>query len=947
MSKSIHVLIVGSGVSGLALANFLVHGNKKNKIRVSIFESRPNCLKELGIGGGIGIWPPSQSLLRNIPDYQNFINQFGFLMPLPSYRDSSGRILARTSKDFNDRFPVQCLERHDLMNLLATGLNNCNDIEIITSQKISHYERTKEQVVLISEDNKIYKGDLLIACDGIHSKIRNALMRELGLPPVLPTDLGYTYFRANTQIPDGSSCHWWSASFETWGSGLSKENETHAVRFGYVPLKPPFVFWFIAIKTNKNHKFLSPTIGVKRIDAETKAFLLDLIHAWQPVRNEMGDIVVDYKELLNLTGDIIRTDIAKIQSVDRFPWTSKDKRIVLMGDAAHATAPNVAQGAGLCIEDAACLASKLNRVDYLHGISEFEQERKPRAKTVQDFADFIAMIGQVKNPLLQIIRNGLMRSVALTFPSLQQHIFDYLVSLSLGGSRKRLYWQAPPLPNTENDSSLFTRVFPTIHLLDKHIKNFKTSKTGGSGFGVVTVEKPSLRAKVIGFLVGLPNEMCEQPFYAEVINLSPDVQLWKRVFGAKKPQQKTYATTHSSYCGFKRKIYLSEGLGGIWNQAFQFIYTIKFQSDKSLKYESQGLTFFNLFKIPLPKFLLPKSVWTEKPTEEGWEFNGTISMPLVGPLLHYYGNFQIEKSNCFTKRRLIIAGGSGMIGKEVCIAFIKKGYDVYCLSRSATTRINIEGVKLRLISEDWSDLINKNTIILNLSGANPGAKRWSSAVKENIAESRYQVIATILANIERACEKPLKYLQASAAGYYGDAGDAVLTEESEPVIGKEPGTKFRVEVCKEIEKRANKANCNVVNLRIGHVLSRESSLWTYLKFFGMFYVGKLGTGNQFVPFVHIHDVVKAIEFIAHNTEIRDGAINLTAPHPCRNKDLLRTLRWVKWGAGLPIPEKFLKLIIGESFVVLTDSERVYPQRLLQHGFIYDFNTLQEVLYGLQ
>lgn len=948
MVKPVHVVIIGGGISGLTLANLLVHGNKRVKFHVTILESRPYSSNQESIGGGIGIWPSSQLVLKNIPNYQNFIEQNGLPMPFPSYRDSNGRILARANEDFGDRFPVQCLNRDDLINMLLAGLKNREDVEIITSQKINGYKRHNNKIVVNIDGNKSYKGDLLIACDGIHSKIRNCLMSELGLPPVLETDLGYTYFRANTEIPVDSKHKWWSASFETWGTYTSKKYGNHEIRFGYVPLKPPNVFWFIAIKTQENHKYLSPINGVKVTDEDTKRFLMDLVRSWKPIHTDSGDVVVNYEELIHLTNKIIRTDIAKIKGVEKFPWTSQDNRVVLMGDSAHATAPNIAQGAGLCIEDAACLASKLNRVDYLQGILEYERERKPNAKRVQNVADLVATVGQVKNPLLRILRNGIMRAATTLAPSLQRRIFEYSVSFSLGGSTKSLYWQVPRLSITDDSlSSLFGRLFPASSLLDAHVKEFKTSSVGGSGLGVVTVEKPTSFAKILGTFAGFPSDMNQQPFYAEVINLSKDVQRWNRIFGYNTPQQKTYSTTHSLYCGFNRQMYLSEGVGGFLDNAIRFIYKVTLQSDKSLKYESQGITFFDSFKIPLPSFLLPKSEWIEKPTKNGWKFDGKVTFPMIGTLLHYYGHFQIDKRDVVRNKRIIIAGGSGMIGKEVCLEFIKKGYDVYCLSRSVNTQINIEGVKVRCIDEDWSELIDKNTIILNLSGANPGAKRWSSSVKSDIAESRFQVIDTIIRNIERASEKPLKYLQASAAGFYGDAGNAILTEESESVVGGEPGTKFRVEVCKEIEKRAKRANCDVVNLRIGHVLSNTGGLLPYYRRSAFFNAGRFGSGHQFVPFVHVRDLAKAIEFIASNNNIIDGAINITAPQPCSNSEMLNELRLIKWGPGVPIPESALKLIIGESSVVLTDSERVQPKRLLDSGFKFDYNTISESLHGLQ
>jgi nucleoside-diphosphate-sugar epimerase len=208
-------------------------------------------------------------------------------------------------------------------------------------------------------------------------------------------------------------------------------------------------------------------------------------------------------------------------------------------------------------------------------------------------------------------------------------------------------------------------------------------------------------------------------------------------------------------------------------------------------------------------------------------------------------------------------------------------------------------------------------------------------------------INIIIKNIEKASEKPFKFLQASAAGFYGSSGDTVLTEESLPVDANEPGTKFRVAVCKEIEERANQANCNVINLRIGHVLSNDGGLLPYCKLSGFFNVARFGSGEQFVPFIHIKDAVKAIEFIASSNSLVDGPINLTAPEPCRNSEMLRELSLIKSAPIIPVPETLLKLIIGDSAVVLLDSERVIPKRLLESGFQFEYNNISKSLHGLK
>ena len=94
---------------------------------------------------------------------------------------------------------------------------------------------------------------------------------------------------------------------------------------------------------------------------------------------------------------------------------------------------------------------------------------------------------------------------------------------------------------------MFANVFAAFRLFDPHIKDFKTSKIGGIGSGIVSVEQPSFFAKMLGILAGLPRSMTEQPFYGEVVNLSKDTQQWTRIFGFNTASQKTYRTTHSLF----------------------------------------------------------------------------------------------------------------------------------------------------------------------------------------------------------------------------------------------------------------------------------------------------------------------------------------------------------------------------------------------------------------
>jgi uncharacterized protein (TIGR01777 family) len=941
MKKVLRVLIGGGGISGLTLANLLAQPNQYHKYHITLFEALPpeQAQKE-SIGGGIGLWPPSQAVLSQLPNYDDWLQQHAYLMPAPSYRTEAASPLAISQTDFEKRFPVYALNRDALRQMLLSHVEDHPSVNIIYNEKITTYQQAENEIQIKTSDGIVHKGDLLIACDGIHSPLRNSMLDKRSRPPVQATDLGYTYFRANTLIPPDSPLKWWSTAFETWGSCHSDEHGNHTLRFGYVPLKAPEVFWFIAIKTQSNHPYLSPIDRVQIIDQPTREFLKHLIQSWHPIHTNSNEPAVDYLQLLDLTEDILRTDIAKIQNVTSFSWCSKDNRVILLGDSAHATAPNIAQGAGLCIEDAAELVAALDRADYLSNLDSYEKSRKKRATTVQFFADSIATIGQLETPFASNTRNFLMQLASIYLPSLQGKIFDYAVSKSLGGNKHTPYWFLP-------NQLMFERIFPDHQQLQPHIKQFKLSPSGGRGHGTVTVTKSNYFAKLLGKLITFPLEMENQPFYAEVTNEGLHLQRWKRVFGDKTPEQNSYETTHSTYCDSKQQLYLSEGIGGWFDKAFRFIYSIEHLADDSLKFQSQGMTLFDKFKLPLPSCLLPKSHWLETPTTNGWTFDGRISLPLIGELMHYKGDFHPEPIAQQVNKKLIIAGGSGMIGREVCLAFLRLGYDVYCLSRSTQSEIRLLGVKLRKVDQDWSDLIDENSVIINLAGSNPGAKRWSQSVKNDIANSRYTIIKNIKDNIARAQATPKIYLQASAVGIYGNGKDKVLTESSQPEFSPNPGTKFRIEVCQEIETQATEADCPVVNLRIGHVFSNAGGIYPHLKWGGYFNSRCFGDGQQYVPFIHIKDVVRAIVFVVDNEQLAANTINLTAPHTCTNQELLSELKLIKWLPSIAIPQSVLAYMIGESSVVLTDSERVKPEVLLSNGFEFDYPTIKAVITELK
>eukprot|EP00008_Paramoeba_atlantica_P000420 CAMPEP_0201502916 /NCGR_PEP_ID=MMETSP0151_2-20130828/84387_1 /ASSEMBLY_ACC=CAM_ASM_000257 /TAXON_ID=200890 /ORGANISM="Paramoeba atlantica, Strain 621/1 / CCAP 1560/9" /LENGTH=175 /DNA_ID=CAMNT_0047896539 /DNA_START=593 /DNA_END=1117 /DNA_ORIENTATION=+ len=163
--------------------------------------------------------------------------------------------------------------------------------------------------------------------------------------------------------------------------------------------------------------------------------------------------------------------------------------------------------------------------------------------------------------------------------------------------------------------------------------------------------------------------------------------------------------------------------------------------------------------------------------------------------------------------------------------------------------------------------------------------------------------------IDSASESPYVYIQASAAGYYGSCGDQWLRDDEEEGVEQEVrseqggeggdkkagGTRFRMETCEEIESVVSQAKCKTISLRLGHVLSREGGLFPYLELASRCGVGKLGKGDQYVPWIHLNDASKGIVHLLQpqnekeKNEIPSGPVNLVSPNPVTMKEMMSVL----------------------------------------------------------
>ena len=292
--------------------------------------------------------------------------------------------------------------------------------------------------------------------------------------------------------------------------------------------------------------------------------------------------------------------------------------------------------------------------------------------------------------------------------------------------------------------------------------------------------------------------------------------------------------------------------------------------------------------------------------------------------------------------KCIISGGTGFIGRHLVDRLLKNGHYVGVWSRKP-------GLDKRtaVATHSWDPLagdpplesLNGMDCVIHLAGENV-AQRWTPDVKRRIRDSRVLGTQRIVDMIERVLHKPKVLVCASAIGIYGDRGDEILTEASVP------GTGFLADTCRAWEAEADRARrygMRVVKIRIGFALGRDGgALQKMIPAFRAFAGGRLGSGKQWMPWIHVDDVA---EIFAHAVENEiSGVWNATAPHPVRNSEFTKELaRAVGRPALFPVPPPALKLVFGEFAQHMLDSARVMPEAAIQAGFRFRHTDLAESL----
>jgi uncharacterized protein len=295
----------------------------------------------------------------------------------------------------------------------------------------------------------------------------------------------------------------------------------------------------------------------------------------------------------------------------------------------------------------------------------------------------------------------------------------------------------------------------------------------------------------------------------------------------------------------------------------------------------------------------------------------------------------------------LIAGGTGLIGDALIKSLTQKGHAIYCLTRS-TDREN----SVHLFYVTWDDALKNSSavipepidIVINLAGESLNSGRWTSERKKRIVKSRIDSTDRLLSIIRGLPNKPKLWLNASAIGIYGTSLSKNFTEESGPA------NDFLADTVKQWEAHATHANglnIRTVFCRFGLVLSREGGAFPKLLLpYKLFAGGNLGSGKQWVSWIHIQDVVGAMEFIINNHSI-SGPVNFTAPAPVKMSVLGKAIgKQAGRPHWLPVPAPLLKFVLGEMSVLVAEGQYAYPAILTRHGYSFTYETIDSAIASL-
>lgn len=292
--------------------------------------------------------------------------------------------------------------------------------------------------------------------------------------------------------------------------------------------------------------------------------------------------------------------------------------------------------------------------------------------------------------------------------------------------------------------------------------------------------------------------------------------------------------------------------------------------------------------------------------------------------------------------RILITGGTGLIGSHLVPRLLALGHSVTVITRSPerARRTLGDGVTFSKGLDDRHDL-NDIDAVINLAGEPIADKRWSEAQKARLCNSRWEITQKLVDLIKASATPPSVLISGSATGYYGDLGEVVVTEE-EP-----PHNEFTHKLCARWEQIACGAlsdQTRVCLLRTGVVLAKQGGALAKMKLpFKLGIGGPLGNGKQYMPWIHLEDALNGIIWLLEHPQL-SGPFNLVAPYAVRNEQFAAALgHALHRPAFMRTPAAAIKLMMGESAVLVLGGQHVIPQRLEASGFSFKWYELDKAL----